>query len=274
MKRAVALLLFLLMLVMAVPVFAGDVTVFDATSTSGVMDTNYAAFTCQNASGEIILSIWNASDELIYQKNHGEWEGFFRSDDIYLPLDGSQTTYAVTLQTGNGDFQWKVTRKMPRLNAQTACAAGMPLSTINGQHTYQQAVVIDLAASSGNTLTMPLVANGVYQVGTVYLKVSDKSVTVTADISEGIDGTIDGGKVYAASTALEAQNLGTKQFGGKSGGLGKTITLTDAEYAVVYVNLTVSFIPEGVPEAPASAQPGQETLWETIRTTTINEAIG
>lgn len=275
MKKLLALLAALLLLTCTLPALAEDVCVLDPFGARQVTtDANYVRVVCGEANGDVMVAIRDAGGSLIYQRNWSECSGAFRSDDVYLPLTGTQSIYTVSFSSGNASADFTVTRRMPRLTGNTACSAGVPLSVITGRDSWQHATVLDTAACEGTTLVTPMLASGSYQLGTVSFTVSGGCVTVNASVSGGIDGSIDGAKVYVASNALDAAQLGRSSFAGTIGTLGSPISLYGAPYAVIYVELTVSFDPTGVPGAVVSDQPEQLQLWQLVNSTTINEAVG
>ena len=123
-------------------------------------------------------------------------------------------------------------------------------------------------------MTVPLLAGDAYEIGTVTFSAARGSLTVSACLNDGVDGSIDKGTVYVAATALEAKTLGKKSFSGLKGKLNQSLALADTSYAAVYVALTVSFDPQGVPEASGTQLQGQEDVWQRMQTETANEAIG
>ena len=123
-------------------------------------------------------------------------------------------------------------------------------------------------------MTVPLLAGDAYEIGTVTFSVSRGSLTVSACLNDQVDGSIDKSTVYVASTALEAEALGKKNFRGLKGKLNHPFALADTGYAAVYVALTVSFDPQGVPEASGAQLQGQEDVWQRMQTETANEAVG
>ena len=131
----------------------------------------------------------------------------------------------------------------------------------------------DLNALSGSSLTVPLHASGAYELGTVTFIVSNGKLTVKARIDSAVDGEIDSAKVYVATTPIDAQNLGTRSFSGATGKLGQAISLDGSSYAAVYVKLSVSFDPSGVPGSPETYLDDQDALWQMMQQD-IGEAVG
>lgn len=288
MRKLLTMLLCLTMLMGIAPGYAAEdvFTVDAAQAASGgweeshiasslTTDRSYLRVTCTlDAEAPVTLSIADENGSLVYQRDHGLCSGKFRSEDIYLRLTGSQTTYQVTLWVGDSSYQFPLRRVMPRLTGNAACSVGYPLSQLSGSDTWKSATLLDVYALEGSSLTVPLHASGAYEIGTVTFRISGGALTVSADISGSVDGSIDQSTIYVATTALEAQELGRKSFSGPTGKLDRAIDLMGAPYVAVYVNLTVSFDPTGVPGSPSITLGGQDDLWHQMQTTTANEAVG
>ncbi|MFR3408109.1 MAG: hypothetical protein ACLTXW_00910 [Christensenellales bacterium] len=56
----------------------------------------------------------------------------FASEEVYLPQNGAQTTYRVTLSTDSGENSFTVVRVAPRLTDSNVTTAGLPLSDVSG----------------------------------------------------------------------------------------------------------------------------------------------
>lgn len=274
MKRI--LLLFLLLMCLTLPALADDVCTVDASAASSVTCAeSYLRLTCMiDGEQQVTVSVRDAGGSLQYQRDYGLCSGDFRSEDLYLRLDGSETLYQVTLQAGEKVYAFPVTRVMGRLTGNEACSVGYPLSRMGGGSSWKTATLIDVAALEGSSMTVPLYASGAYTLGSVTFTVSGGSVRAEAQISGGIDGSIDKSAVYVATDALTARDLGTRRFSGPSGRLGESISLEGTPYAAVLVQLTVSFDPAGVPGSPETTLDGQGDLWQRMQDTTASEAVG
>ena len=283
MKRLIGILLALsLFLPMAWAAAGEDVYVIaDAAqadgSTAGQLQSNrsYLRVGCQlQSETDVTLSVTGEDGSLVYQRSYGLCSGRFSSEDIFLRLNGSQTDYRVALQAGEQCYAFSLRRVQPRMSGVSACSAGYPLRSITGADTWRCATVLDLTALEGASMTVPLLAGDAYEIGTVTFSAARGALTVSACLNEGVDGSIDKGTVYVAETALEAKTLGKKSFSGLKGRLNQSLALADTSYAAVYVALTVSFDPQGVPEASGTQLQGQEDVWQRMQTETANEAIG
>lgn len=276
MKLLRPFLLLLLLTLLAVPALAEDVCVVkDASAADRITtDCSYLRVLCplQNEV-PVTLTIRDGWGYVVYQRDYGVRSGSFRSEDVYLRLDGASTTYSVTLACGSTEHQFRVTREAPRLTDSGVSAHGLSLSEITGKRGNKFAVIIDVYALEGSTLTVPLVSQGV-QLGYANLTVDDCELTVSATLT--VDGVIDKGAVYVARDAVSAATLGTNRFTGTKAKLNRAIDLGRTPYAAVLVQLTVTYdaaTAQAWQEDPWYLQ-DQHDLWEMMQLTTANEAVG
>lgn len=278
MKRMLSLILVLLLLCgVSAPSHAEDTVTVDASSVRGTVEVadGYICVTCP-LSGEsgVTLAVFDAKGSLYYQRDYGTCSGNFRSEDVFLRLKGSSTTYRVELSAGDDSYGFDVLRKMPYLTNNLACSAGYPLSELTGRDTWKTVTLLDTRALEERSQTVALYASGAYEIGTVTFRVSDNQLKVSAQLSSGLDGSISDGKVYVALNAADARDLDGRGFSGPSGRLNASIDLKGASCAAVYVALTVSFDPSTAQSAPNAELTGQEELWTKMMEITANEAVG
>lgn len=274
MKRAILIMLALACLIF--PAYAEDTQLVDASQAASISTAaNYLRVTCPiDGEQQVTVTVTDAWGNLQYQRDYGLCSGTFRSEDIYLKLSGAESVYQVTVQAGNTTHYLTVNRVMPRLTDNVACAGGYPLSKLNGSKAWQSATILDVRALEGASLTVPMIASDAYTLGSVTFTVSGGQLTVTADLSDGIDGSIDSATVYVATNALQTQELGNRRFIGLEADLNERIDLSGTPYAAVLVELRVSFNPSGVPGKTNPLLDGQDQLWQEMQQSTANEAVG
>lgn len=276
MKRLMIFLLVLGLMLSASLALADEV--FTAGGENGACyesDQAYLRIVCPVADdSRVTVTITDENGSIIYQRDYGLCSGDFRSEDIYLRLNGVQTLYCVRVAAGDDIADFQVNRTMPRLQENAACSVGYPLSQLSGAGSWKSATLLDLSALADADLTVPMHASGAYTLGSVTFHVSGGALTVHADITDTADGSIDRATVYVATNPIDAQNLGTKSFSGLSGKLDEPIDLLGAEYAAVYVKLTVSFNPADLPASPAVQLDGQEELWQQMLLLQPDNAVG
>ncbi|MCH5286585.1 MAG: hypothetical protein J1E43_04115 [Christensenellaceae bacterium] len=275
MRRIFLLLLALACLIF--PAYADDTQIVDASATTSIsMAASYLRITCPiDGEQPVTVLITDEWGNPQYQKYYDLCSGIFRSEDIYLRLDGSKTVYQVNVQAGDANYSFTAERVMPYLLGNEACSTGYPLSGLMGSGSWKSATILDVAALEGSSLTVPMHASGAYELGTVTFWVSNGDLKVTADIASGIDGRIDRSRIYVATNALQVQQFGNQNsFKGLMCMLDESISLGGTPYAAVLVELTVSFDPADVPGSPSVLQDGQDILWMLMQQSTANEAVG
>ena len=274
MRRVLLMIMALACLIF--PAYADDVQTVDVSAQTSVsMDESYLRVTFPvDGEQQVMVIVTDAWGNPQYQRDYGVCSGTFRSEDIYLRLNGGETNYQVTVLAGDTSHSLTVRRVMPRLTGNEACAVGYPLSELTGSRTWKSATILDVAALEGTSLTVPLHASDAYAIGTVTFTVSGGQLKVSAELDSGIDGSIDSSKVYVATSALQAEKLGDRKFTGITARLNDRVDLGGTPYAAVLVQLTVSFNPSGVSGSPETLLDGQEELWWLMQNTTANEAVG
>lgn len=275
MRRVFLMLLLLACLIF--PAYAEDTQVVDASTTTSIsMAASYLRITCPlDGEQPVTVLITDEWGNPQYQKYYDVCSGVFRSEDIYLRLEGGKTVYQVTVQAGEAKYAFTAERVMPYLLNNEACSTGYPLSGLTGGNSWKSATILDVAGLEGSSLTVPMHASGAYELGTVTFWVSNGELRVTADIASGIDGHIDRSRIHVATNALQVQQLGNQnRFKGLMCMLDESIDLGGTPYAAVLVELTVSFDPADVPGSPSALQDGQDVLWMLMQQGTANEAVG
>ncbi len=277
MKQWFWALLCAVMLCLALPAMAEDTYTVSDPATAGSIRTEceYLNIFCPAENGEqVTLSVYDENGACIYQRDYGASGNAFFTDDLYLPLNGAETVYSVTMNVGDNAYSFTVTRVSGYLTDNAASTGGYPLSLLSGVNSWRMATIVDVTSLEGSSVTVPLYASNAYEIGTATLSVSGGKLTVSAQMSSGVNGTIDSATVYVATTAVQARELGGRNFTGMTGSLDRGIDLYGASYAAVYVRMSVSFDPGSVSEATPATLPGQESLWQQMLNETANEAVG
>lgn len=278
MKRLSLGILALFLFCGAVAAFgAEDVAIIDAFSAAGTVEVSqgYICVTCRlEQETDVTVTVRDAKGSLCYQRDYGSCSGDFRSEDVFLRLKGSSTPYRVELSANGAVYGFDVLRKMPYLSDNLACSVGYPLSELTGRDTWKTVTLLDTGKLEENQKTVPLYASGAYEIGTVTFSISDNQLKVSASLMPGLDGSVGGGKVYVALNAADARDLDGRRFSGLTGRLNSAVDLKGARYAVVYVELIVSFDPSGASAAPEAELSDQAELWQSLIELTANEAVG
>lgn len=277
MKRLTALIvMWMLLLVSGTVALADDVlTVNDVDGANYRSDQPYLRITCPVADdSRVTVTVAEEDGSVTYQRDYGVCSGTFRSEDVYLRLNGEETVYYITVAAGGETYTFQVTRTMPYLTENAACSVGYPLSEVSGSGGWKTVTLLDVDALEGAEMTTPLHASGAYTLGSVTFAVHGGALTVSAKLDDGVNGAIDQDAVYVAVDSLQAQNLGARHFSGLHGGLDEAIDLNGASLVAVYVKLTVSFDPSGVPSSLETVLDGQAELWQLMQQMQLSDAVG
>lgn len=275
MKRVMTLLLALMLCMLILPAMAADALTVDIATAAPEISTDrsYLRLTCAGVEGEVVVTIRDMGGAIVYQRDHGMCSGHFRSNEIYLGLDGASTRYQVSMQAGSSAYVFTLIRIQPRQKDVTACTVGCPLSAITGADTWKTATLLDLNEMR-QPITVPIQAGGELEIGEAVFELNDGVLTVSAQLAPDVNGKIASAKVYAATNALDARRLDTKKFKGLTGSLDHGIDLRGARYAAVYVKLTVSFDPAQAAPLSDATDDDQLELLELMNHYTINEEVG
>ena len=281
MRKLIRMLSLFLIMTLLLPgaAFAEDVCVVKDASTTTRVTTGcaYLQVRCPlTESTNVTLSVHDEWGSLIYQRNYGRCSGNFRSGDIHLPLSGESCDYIVTLATDMAEYAFTVTREQPMITDSAVYASGLTLKEMTGGSKYKHAVVLDLDALGEEMLTTPMVAGG-KQIGEVYFTVLDGRLTVSAALT--VTGQIDKANVYIATDAITASTFGASRFTGTKTKLNREISLGNAPYVAVMVQLTVTYDTEGAQtiHMGLEEQEAYEQLqenWRLMQLMTANEAVG
>lgn len=266
----------LLLLLLSAPALAEDVCVVDDASAAShiTTDASYLRVGCPlPGSVPVTLTIRDGWGYLVYQRDYGTCSGAFRSEDVYLRLDGKSTVYTVTLSCGDDAHEFRVTRQAPRLTDGGVTAHGLSLAEITGKRDNRFVVILDTDELEGSTFSAPLVSGGV-QLGYASFTLEDGELTVSAMLT--VEGKIEKSTVYVARDAMAAVTLGSSRFTGTKTKLNRSVSLGRTPYAAVMLQLTVSYdeaTGQYLQEDPLYLEE-QHRLWEMMLLTTASEAVG
>ena len=268
--------LLLLFLAFFRPALAYDAATLDIASCQYLeTDRSYVRITCPLQDYEdVLITILDAGGSPVYQRSYADRDGLFRSDDIYLRLDGTQTRYRARVECTSGVYEADIVRLVERLENNTACTAGLSLGNLTGKSSWLSCTVLDLAALREHPETWPVRASNRYALGSVTFTLSDGRLTASFSAPEGAQCRLSASSVEIALTAVDAQALGTKRFHGVRTSLDTPSDVDGASYVAILVQLTVSYDTGGLSECPPSDAAGQAARWESMQHATEAESNG
>ena len=101
MKRIPALLLSLGLLLTAAPALGQEVFTLEDVSGSYTTDRDYLRIACPiEGEQQVTVTVADDSGSVVYQRDYGLCSGQFRSEDIYLRLQGSRPCTATPWNAG------------------------------------------------------------------------------------------------------------------------------------------------------------------------------
>ncbi|MBR3494583.1 MAG: hypothetical protein IKH38_04075 [Clostridia bacterium] len=267
MRRGIAGILILGLLcagtAMGEETFQLDVSQTEETVTS----SGFLQVICPAEPGEVSLRVADENG-IVYYAGITELAGTeFISDEIYLPLASGNANYTVSVETGGTRYETHLVRTLPRVENVSACAAGYPVQ--NGSVT-----LLDVAELEAGTVTVPLVAGGVYGIGEVSYSLVNGALIARVRLDESAACTITQSAVQVALNAADAMRLCASKNAGIQGMLEEEIPLMGAPFAAVHVRLTVSFDPAAQEATSSGPLPGQEDLLRRFREFTEAGSVG
>lgn len=238
-------------------------------------DCSYLSATCTlEDAAPVSIAVYDNQDNLVYQRNYGQCMGSFRSEEVYLRLNGGDSVYRLRADVGGSVRETLVTRKQPRLENNIACSSGYPLSMLTGRESRCSVTLLDTAALAEAPVTVPLQSSGMFDLGTVTFSLQDGCLLAEALLHEDLRAEVNDDQVCVAATSIGAENLDSTRFTGIRSTLDTPIDLQGAPYVAVFVRLTVSFNPSGSRLHPVVELEGQQELWEQLQLQTESNAVG
>ena len=271
-------MLMVILLLSCLPALADDVCRINGSAlTDGIAtDCSYVSISCPvQTPAQVLVSIYAPDGSLAWQYDYGERSADLTTDNIYLKLQGSSTTYTAVVRIGSKEYKFPVVRQMARLRGNAACSAGYPLSKITGSESWQSATILHVSAMEGQQLTVPVYASGKYVFGTATMTVHNGALTVSVETAAGLNGSVDSAEIRVATDALTAQRIDGNRFSGTVSKPDKSIPLNGAEYAAVYVHLSVSFDPSTA-SVGIQTQPDEDqvSLWKAMQDASALDSVG
>ncbi len=261
MRRLWIVLPVVALLMAQAPAQADGALLIDASATDSVTTSEvYVNVTCP-AEGAVSVTVSDEHGAVCYEGlrfSAGDW---FHTGDLYLPLEEGTTRYLVEVSSGAGTYRVTVTRTQPRITGVKAYAAGFPLSAVSGRARNICVTLLDLAEE---TVAVPLVAGGLYRLGSVVFHIADGTVTAEAVLEDAANAEITASRVYTASSVRGVAAMAENRGPSAAGTLGLPMSLGDAPVVAVLVELTVSFDPAALECTTADPVPGQTELWQRM----------
>lgn len=276
--RLLVLLAAALLLPMGVPALAGDCFTIDVDrlDMSSVNRDDYVARelsasaqgvrVCKQVEGLVRLTLTQMDTQtLVFDKDYGWQDGSFDSGVIYLPYAGDRTVpYLVTLYAGDYVYAFPFMQLQPRMTHNGACTRGVRLrdldSALGGDWLMGTMVDLDSLRSQGS-MRVDVCASNSYVIGCADIRMDGGSLRV--DLSFNGSANVEVSQLslyvitdcasYAAGQRASAHNV------------SEWIDVDDADTALIYLPMQLSYDPAGLPSFQYNASSGdvqrQIELW-------------
>lgn len=278
MKHLSALLLTLLLTLILPSALADEQLCFirlDDQPEEVITQCSYISVLCSlTDSVPVSIDIYDACENLVYQRNYGSCVGPFHSEEVYLRLSGGETHYLLRANLGDETREVSIVRKLPRLENNIATTCGYPLTKLSGNESRMSITLIDANALAEQPLSVPVQCAGQYDIGYVTFRMTDGYLSASLMLHAGLNAVINDDVIYVATTSVGAMNLDSGRFTGIQGALDTFIDLQGAPYAAVLVKITVSFDPSSALQNPTVEMEGQHDLWLNLLYQTESNAVG
>ncbi len=183
---------------------------------------------------------------LVFDKDYGYQSGLFSSGSLYLPYLGNYTVpYLVTLYVGDTVYGIPFMQLQSRLENNGACTYGAHLydySPALGQDWYM-ATMLDLnALRTQGVMAVDVCASNRYLIGQANVIMQDNMICVVLNLDAGAGVEVHSQKVHVATDCTQLLAAGW----GSSWEPGQWIPVGDAESALLYLPMNISYNPEGL----------------------------
>ena len=235
----------------------------------GVRITKYLSDSTEFAA-RVRLTIMQAeTSTVVYDKNYGYVSGTFDSGDIYLPyVDNSIIPYLITLSIEDWVYAMPFMQLQPRLSDNSGCTYGIRLRDANPSLTdsWLMGTMLNLDAlrSQGST-TLPLCASNQYLIGQASLSVSGDQLTVTLSFAPQANVETSRCAVYIIGNVANMTTADPNAMQEPAYATNQPIDIAGLSTAMLYMPLTMSYDPTGLPELSTISLPDlgeQWTLWQ------------
>jgi hypothetical protein len=201
----------------------------------------------------VTLSVLSDPDAtVVFRKDYGVVSGVFISDEIYLsyPAQGPGV-YQVTLTAGDNAIVFPFRRKLLRLTGNTACSGGVRFADMASRFAGETAMGTAVSLQRDNTVSVPLVASGMYVAGQVHVSVREGSLTVTCAVDGKAAASVRDTHIYLLTDLGELADLSERflrLLPSCESGYPVDIAsrLNGADVVIVYVKMELDYDPNAL----------------------------
>ena len=210
---------------------------------------------------------------LLFDKNYGYQSASFDSGEIYLPYSDSATTpYLLTLYVEDWVYAIPFMRLMPRLSHNGASSYGVRISDYDPSlaTNWFMGTMLDLDALRGQGYaSVPLCASNSYIVGSAQLSLQGDLLTVSLTFTPSANVELHHCNIYLIPQVSELTTLEPPYITQRSYAPGEGIHIAGASSALLYLPMSISYDPTGLPGFSYNLENGDLTrqlaLWNENR---------
>lgn len=218
----------------------------------GLRVTKYVSDSTEFAA-RVRLTIMQAeTSTVVFDKNYGYVSGTFDSGDIYLPyIDNSTIPYLITLTVEDWVYAMPFMQLQSRLTDNSGCTYGIRLRDANATLTdsWVMGTMLDLdALRAQGSMTLPLCASNQYLVGQASLLVNGDQFSVSLAFASQANVELQGCAVYLIGNVAGMTTVDPAEMPETAYAIGQTIDIAGLDTALLYLPLSLSYDPAGLPE--------------------------
>ena len=206
------------------------------------------------------------SRTLVFDKDYGYQSGTFDSGVIYLPYVSSSTVpYLVTLYAGDYVYALPFMHQQRRMEANSACTVGVRLRDLEPAQgsDWLMGTMVDLNELRAQcSMKVDVCASNSYVVGTAVIRLQNDRLSVELSFRASADVSLEKEKLYVVTDGNVLSST-------RAAKLSDSVDVSGADCALVYLDLQLSYDPEGLAafRYDASAVRSQQRLWENAHQT-------
>lgn len=187
---------------------------------------------------------------LVFDKNYGYQSGTFDSGDIFLPyVDNRTIPYLVTVYVEDWVYALPFMHLQPRLTYNGACTYGVRM------YDYQPGITSDWLMGTmvdinelraRGSMSIPLCASNAYMIGEAIVTLTGDNLSVELVFASDAHVEVHQSNIYFITNVNSLSSIGSLQNIHLSYGVGETIKVGDAQSALLYLPMIVSFDSTGL----------------------------
>ena len=229
-------------------------------STQGLRVRKYISQSSERAAPVRLTLTQMDAGLVMFDKDYGFQSGTFDSGVIYLPyVDDRTIPYLVTLYIGDYVYAMPFMHLQPRLRVNSACTYGLRLRDLGAGSDWVMGTMVDLnALGNGGSQRVDVCASGTNVIGYADIQYSGGAVCVDLAFYGSANVEVSQYALYVITDCAAFAD----GYTGPAYAPGEWIDAGGADSVMIYLPMTVSYDPAGLPDYSYSEDSRQRQLWE------------